>query len=82
MKNEDIVNHPNHYTSYQMETLTAISGQSTLDEYRGFLKGNVIKYVARYRFKNGVEDLKKAQFYLEKLKTVEENNPSVSHGTH
>ena len=33
----------------------------------GFLEGNVIKYVTRYKSKNGLEDLKKAQHYLQKL---------------
>ena len=33
----------------------------------GFLEGNVVKYVTRYKDKNGVEDLKKAQHYLQKL---------------
>jgi hypothetical protein len=33
----------------------------------GFMEGNVIKYVTRWREKGGIEDLKKAQHYLEKL---------------
>lgn len=33
----------------------------------GFLEGNIIKYITRYKFKNGVEDLKKARVYLDKL---------------
>jgi hypothetical protein len=33
----------------------------------GYLEGNIVKYVCRYRFKNNVEDLRKAQHYLEKL---------------
>lgn len=37
----------------------------------GFLAGNVVKYVARYKEKNGMEDLKKAKHYLEKLMEVE-----------
>lgn len=37
------------------------------EQYRGFLRGNVLKYLARYPHKNGVEDLEKAQVYLEKL---------------
>ena len=37
-------------------------------EYKmNFLEGNIIKYVSRYREKNGIEDLKKAKWYLEKL---------------
>ena len=39
----------------------------TKDQFQGFLQGNVIKYIARYRDKNGVDDLKKAQDYLTKL---------------
>jgi hypothetical protein len=38
----------------------------------GFLDGNVVKYVARFRNKGGVEDLKKAKHYLDKLIEVEE----------
>ena len=40
----------------------------------GFLEGNVIKYVTRWKHKNGLEDLKKAQHYLEKL--IEVNTPT------
>ena len=32
-----------------------------------FLEGNVVKYVTRYRMKNGLEDLEKAKWYLERL---------------
>jgi len=65
------VTHPEHYTMYSMETMNAIKGQSTPDEFRGFLKGNIFKYVARYRFKNGCEDLEKASYYLDRLKEYE-----------
>jgi len=46
----------------------------------GFCAGNVIKYVCRYKNKNGIEDLKKAKHYLELLIEIEENeyNNSVS----
>lgn len=64
---EDLVNHPNHYNQYGMETIKAIEKQSTPNEFRGYLKGNILKYVARYRFKNGCEDLEKADFYINKL---------------
>jgi len=40
----------------------------------GFAEGNIIKYVTRYKDKNGVEDLKKARWYLNKL--IEEKNDS------
>lgn len=67
----DNVDHPKHYEQYNIETITAIEGQSTPDEFRGFLKGNVMKYLARYRKKNGVEDLNKAEWYLDKLTRFE-----------
>ena len=38
----------------------------------GFLEGNIVKYIARYKSKNGLEDLKKAKWYLEKLIEKEE----------
>jgi hypothetical protein len=56
----------------------------------GFCAGNVIKYVCRYKNKNGIEDLKKAKHYLELLIEIEENeysnsvssNDSVCSSTH
>lgn len=43
------------------------------DEFRGFLKGNIFKYIIRYKLKNGIEDLNKAQTYLNRLIQLEEN---------
>ena len=60
----DNVNHPEHYTSGNIECIEAIQAALTEEEYRGFLKGNIIKYVWRERTKGGVESLKKAQWYL------------------
>ena len=40
---EDKINHPNHYNQYGMETIKAIEKQSTPDEFRGYLKGNILK---------------------------------------
>lgn len=69
----DNVNHPNHYNSYSREVIDTLQGSMTPDEFKGYLKGNIMKYVTRYQFKNGVEDLKKAQWYLNKLEEVVEN---------
>lgn len=44
----------------------------------GFCAGNVIKYVCRYKNKNGIEDLKKAKHYLELLIEIEENEYNSS----
>jgi hypothetical protein len=65
---EDLVNHPNHYTSGGIECIDAIAASMTPIEYAGFLKGQVLKYVWRYRLKGKpVQDLKKARFYLDRL---------------
>ena len=61
------VNHPQHYQSSGMECIEAIEAQMTPNEYRGFLKGNALKYLWRERMKGGTESLHKAQWYLTKL---------------
>ena len=59
---EKMVNSPPHYTQGKIETLVFI-----LDQGFCYLIGNVIKYLCRYRFKgNPIQDLKKAQFYLDR----------------
>ena len=63
----DVVNHPLHYTSGKIEVIEIIEDQMTDEEYRGYVKGQVIKYVTRERHKNGLEDLKKAAWYLNRL---------------
>ena len=69
----DNINHPAHYTSGKIETIDYIADKLTPEEYRGFLKGNVIKYLSRERLKGGVEDLKKARWYLDRLIAFDEN---------
>ena len=59
---EDPVVRPAHYRQGEMEVITAIEGLGL-----AYHAGNVLKYVARYRYKNGVEDLRKAAWYLERL---------------
>ena len=63
---EDMVNHPPHYNNAGIETIDAIEAMTdTGFEY--YLQGNIMKYLWRYRYKNGVEDLRKAEWYLNKL---------------
>jgi hypothetical protein len=57
---------PDHYKN-SVETIDAIEASMTPEAFRGYLKGNVIKYVTRYEKKNGLEDLKKGDWYLSKL---------------
>ena len=65
--NNDMVNHPPHYSSDKIECIEAIQAQLTKEEYRGFLKGNVAKYLWREKHKGGTESLEKAQWYLTRL---------------
>lgn len=70
----DPVNHPSHYTSGGIECLAALEASMTPIEYAGFLKGQVFKYIWRYRLKGKpLEDLKKARFYLDRLIQSVEN---------
>ena len=62
----DNVNHPKHYNMGKFETIEIIK-DITGDGFESYLLGNVIKYLARYKYKNGTEDLKKARWYLNKL---------------
>jgi hypothetical protein len=68
----DPVNSPKHYadTCGGIECIEAIEASMSTEEFKGFLKGNVQKYVWRYAQKNGAEDLKKAKWYLERLITL------------
>ena len=65
-KDKDMVNSPPHYNKNGIETIDAIRAM-TDDGYEYYLQGNIMKYLWRYRYKNGVEDLKKARWYLDKL---------------
>ena len=60
----DNVNHPGHYTSGGIECIDAIRASLGDKDFAGYCKGNIIKYLWRYRLKNGTEDLRKAQVYL------------------
>ena len=64
---DDTINQPAHYTSGSIECIDAIRAALTPEEFRGFCKGNVIKYTWRERLKGGDESLKKAEWYLKRL---------------
>tara|TARA_R110000868_G_scaffold258932_3_gene516622 strand:- start:35 stop:256 length:222 start_codon:yes stop_codon:yes gene_type:complete len=66
MKKSDNVNKPNHYRKGKVECIDAIKS-ATGDGYEYYLQGNIIKYMWRYKHKNGLEDLQKAQWYLSEL---------------
>ena len=62
-KENDPVHHPSHYTTGRIETIDIIR-DVTGEAFGGYCVGNVIKYVSRYKHKNGLEDLEKARVYL------------------
>lgn len=68
---DDKVNHPNHYNKYSREVIESIKGLCTPDEFRGYLKGNIIKYSARYSDKDGIQDIDKLAKYTQFLKEFE-----------
>ena len=63
----DTVHAPNHYQGDKMECIDAMATMLSHDEFRGFLRGNIFKYMWRYKDKNGIEDLRKANWYLDRL---------------
>ena len=72
----DMVNHPSHYKAKNgMEVIDVIEAfTANLSGYEATHTGNIIKYICRWKEKNGLEDLRKAQWYLNRLiKNIEEN---------
>ena len=62
----DAIN-PQHYKQGSIECIEAMEQILTPEEFRGYLKGNVFKYLWRERKKKGIEDLSKAKWYLDRL---------------
>lgn len=65
MQTNDNINHPSHYTQGGIECIEAIRAALTPEEFRGYCKGNIIKYAWRERGKGGDEDLMKITKYAE-----------------
>lgn len=63
---EDMVNSPSHYNQGEIECIDAI--EAALGEnFEYYLQGNALKYLWRFQYKGGIEDLKKCEWYLQKL---------------
>ena len=73
----DSVNHPSHYTQGSIETIDYMESCLTPEEFCGGCKMNVLKYVSREKHKNGLEDLKKARWYLDRLISYLEKSSST-----
>jgi len=64
----DMVHSPPHYVIGGIETVDVIEAKLSQQEWRGYLMGNILKYVTRHGYKSEPkEDLEKAQYYLKKL---------------
>ena len=63
----DPVNNPDHYSSGNIECIDAIRAALTDEEFKGFCKGNIIKYIWRERNKGSLESVRKANWYTERL---------------
>ena len=65
----DPVNSPEHYNKLEVEAIDLIEMSMTKDEFLGYLKGNVLKYIIRYKHKGkDLEDLDKGKWYLQRLR--------------
>jgi len=68
MPDYDMVNKPSHYCDGKIECIDALEASMTPEEFKGFCKGNTIKYLWRINKKDEpIENAKKAQWYLNKL---------------
>mgnify|MGYP003130611944 CR=1 FL=1 len=67
-KKPDPVEQPDHYNKGAIEAIEAIKASMPEHEFKGYLKGNALKYLWRYDYKGKpVEDLRKCRWYIEKL---------------
>lgn len=66
-ESHDPVSNPSHYNQGSIETIDYIESCLSREELCGGYKFNIIKYVSREKHKNGLEDLKKAKWYLDRL---------------
>lgn len=62
---------PSHYENLKLDPLEIMFNNFTKEEYVGFLKGNILKYLLRFESKGGVDDLLKCKSYLNMLIAVE-----------
>ena len=72
---------PAHYTGLDIQPWEAMEAWMTIEAFVGFLRGNVIKYIARADRKGGADDYGKALHYLEKLVSVLAETPNHGEDT-
>lgn len=67
-KSKEQVQHPTHYNKGKIEMWDYAHDQNL-----GFFEGNIVKYICRWRYKNGLQDLEKCKQYLDKLIELEKS---------
>ena len=70
---------PSHYKTGSVEAIEAMQACMSGDAFKGYCKGNALKYLWRYENKGGVEDLRKAQWYLQRLIGFIEQSEGADH---
>ena len=73
----DPVNHPSHYETGKFESIDVMVETQGVEAVQNFCICNAFKYIYRHKFKNGIEDIKKAIWYLNKYIELEEVNDDV-----
>ncbi len=74
---DDLVNHPPHYNTGDIEVIDYIEDKLTDEGFEGYCIGNALKYLSRYRHKGGLQDIEKATWYLNKfVERSKQNEPS------
>ena len=77
VQEDDVVNHPSHYTAGKVECIYALESATIgLEGIEAVCTANAIKYLWRWKHKNGVQDLKKAKWYIDRLIQIKENQES------
>jgi hypothetical protein len=69
---DDIINHPSHYTTGSIEVIDYLQDKLSPEKFEGFCIGNALKYLSRYEYKGGLQDLKKGAWYLDRIIKVKE----------
>lgn len=69
---KDNINHPSHYETGNIECINVIIETQGVEDAMAFCVCNAIKYLYRHKKKNGLEDLKKAAWYINKRIELEE----------
>jgi hypothetical protein len=64
---DDIINKPNHYHKGGIDVYTYLNGKLSQEQLEAIHQFNILKYVTRYKEKNGLQDLHKAKYSLDKL---------------